>query len=514
MPDALKCLVIEDADADFRLIEHSLGQTAQPLRCSRIQTMAELSRALDGQAWDIVLSDYNVPGMRFEASLAMIVAHRPDTPVVLVSGAIGEEKAVSLLKQGLWDFVLKDNLARLRAVVDYNLRDARTRQRLELTEAALHDTLLRFEAAKKASGFGIYDYDIATGRLDWDDRVRKLWGATAEEPINYDTFLAGLHPDDCGRVAAAIEESCDPRGSGEFFSEYRVIGLRDGKERWIAASGQTHFSDGKPIRSIGTVVDVTQRRVTEHHLAKALMEKSKLQEAALAASVELYHAARLTFLGEMASTIAHEVNQPIGAAVNFVHAARSVCADPAVRSFLDEADVQLFSAATIVHKVRDFAANRTVHPAAQRLDSIVAEAATLGLLSKTGEEISLRLALPESLPEVLVDIVQIRQVLVNLIRNAAEAMVGAERKQLTISADVVADRSMVELSVADSGPGFPEEIRAHLFTPFVTTKPDGTGLGLSTSRAIVQAHGGQLWIEDCEAGAIIRMTLPVAAPDA
>ncbi len=514
MPDDLKCLVIEDGDADFRLIEHHLGRTGYPIRCSRIQTTAELAGALDDPAWDLILSDYNVPGMRFETCLPMIVARQPDTPLVLVSGAIGEEKAVALLKQGVWDFVLKDSLERLKAAVDYSLREAKTRRRLKLTETALHETLLRFEAAKKASGLGIYDHDIRTGRLDWDDRVRELWGVPPDEPVTYEMFLAGLHPEDRGRIVAALAESWDPRGSGEFAVEQRVVGLKDGKERRIAARGQTSFDGEKPIRSIGTVFDVTEQRRTENELAEALMEKSRLQEAALTATIDLYHAARLTLLGEMASTIAHEVNQPISAAVNFLHAAKSVATDPIVRGFLDDVDAQLFNVAAIVQKVRDFAANRTVHPAPQRLNSIVAEAATLGLLSKTERDITLCLAVPEDLPEVLVDIVQIRQVLVNLIRNAAQAMAGVERKELTISAAFAAERALVELSVADTGPGFPDEIRQHLFTPFVTTKPDGTGLGLSTSRAIIQAHGGQLWIEDDETGATIRMTLPIAAADA
>src|SRR5690242_1434277 len=130
----------------------------------------------------------------------------------------------------------------------------------------MEKALMRLEAAKRASRLGVYDFDLRTGQLEWDDRMRELWGLPADETVTYDTFLDGLHPDDRAPTQAAIDRAFDPGGNGEFAAEYRVINRRDGMERWIAATGRVYFEGRQPIRLIGTAADVTARRKAEQAL--------------------------------------------------------------------------------------------------------------------------------------------------------------------------------------------------------------------------------------------------------
>jgi C4-dicarboxylate-specific signal transduction histidine kinase len=168
-----------------------------------------------------------------------------------------------------------------------------------------------------------------------------------------------------------------------------------------------------------------------------------------------------------------------------------------------------------IRKVRGFAGKREHEPSPHHLRPLLEEAATLALIGRVGGGVALGLDLPDELPPVLVDRVQIGQVFVNLLRNAAEAMAGCPRREIAVTARPAHGGDMVEIAVADTGPGLPDSVRARLFMPFTTSKPDGLGIGLSTSRAIVQSHCGEMWAEDAPGGgAVFRLTLPVASGEA
>jgi two-component system sensor kinase FixL len=234
-------------------------------------------------------------------------------------------------------------------------------------------------------------------------------------------------------------------------------------------------------------------------------------------SNDLAQVSRLGMMGEMAAALAHELSQPLSAIVNFLGAADLMLDADAgadvsrLRSALNSAGGQASRAGEIIRRLRAFILRGEADMRAERLASLVREAATLALFNTSSFGVRLSYEFEHEQRLVLGDRIQIQQVLVNLIRNAADAMAahGGERRDLTISTTMARD-NLIEIAVRDSGPGIAPEMLERLFSPFATTKREGLGFGLAISRRIVEAHGGQLSAEPApDGGAIFRFTLPV-----
>ena len=252
----------------------------------------------------------------------------------------------------------------------------------------------------------------------------------------------------------------------------------------------------------------TLTAAVEH--ARSEAEKRLAEESARQAHAELLHAARLSVLGEVASIIAHEVNQPIGAAKNYLHVIRQFTTNPAQLVVIDKLGQQLSRVAETVRKVRAFAANHTLEYHEVSVRPMVDEACALGLLGVSTKDITAFIEILQNIPNIVCDRVQIQQILINLIRNAVDAVSQSETKKIDIVVLYNQAGDTVEFEVSDTGHGIPESLRSRLFTPFTTTKPNGTGLGLSTSRSIAEAHGGRLWAEPRNgSGSVFRLALPV-----
>jgi signal transduction histidine kinase len=226
---------------------------------------------------------------------------------------------------------------------------------------------------------------------------------------------------------------------------------------------------------------------------------------------ELIHVSRLTELGQMVSGLAHEVNQPLTAVGSYVRAGRRLLqsgetakADEALQKAID----QVVRASQVIQRLRQFVRKAESDRKPEDIRQTVEEAASLALLGLEGRKVHLEMDFAPGLPLVLIDRVQIQQVLLNLMRNAVEAMHASPRRELLIRAALSAD-GMVEVSVTDSGPGLAAEIRERLFLPFVTTKETGMGVGLSICRSIVEAHGGRMWLaHGIGEGAAFHFTMP------
>lgn len=239
---------------------------------------------------------------------------------------------------------------------------------------------------------------------------------------------------------------------------------------------------------------------------------------------ELAHAGRLSELGKMSSALAHELTQPLSAADNYLGAARRLLAgeDPAaalprVAQAVEKADGQVVRAAQIIRRLRGFIGKGESRRAVEDVRALVEEAVEIALVSPRHADVGLRLDIAHRLPPVMVDKVQVQQVLLNLVRNACEALEGRPGKAVTVHAAAApaapgdADHGMVELRVCDNGPGLPPQVLARLFQPFVTTKPEGMGVGLSLCRDIVEAHGGRMRAgTGPDGGAEFAFTLPAA----
>ena len=148
------------------------------------------------------------------------------------------------------------------------------------TEDALRESERRLLVAKNAAHLGIHDWDVTSGNVGWDERVREIWGVGPDEPITYDVFMSGLHPDDRAPTQEAVDRSNDPAGTGEHYTEYRVINRIDKVERWVAATGHVFFQEGRAVRLIGTVEDITKHKRIEEALRKSEAKLSRFQNSA------------------------------------------------------------------------------------------------------------------------------------------------------------------------------------------------------------------------------------------
>jgi two-component system sensor kinase FixL len=253
----------------------------------------------------------------------------------------------------------------------------------------------------------------------------------------------------------------------------------------------------------GFIRDLTERQETEHQLKELETELARLS--------------RLTAMGEMASTLAHEINQPLSAISNYLQGCGRLLESvdhpnvPKIRDALAETTKQTLRAGHIIRQLREFVARGETEKRPENLSKLVEEASALALVGAQEEGVKPRFRFESHTNSVLVEKVQIQQVLLNLMRNAIEAMHDSARKELLV-ATKEADDDMIEVSVADTGPGISEEIADRLFQPFVTTKPAGMGVGLSISKRIIEAHGGKMWVEpNPGGGTVFCFTLESAA---
>ena len=293
--------------------------------------------------------------------------------------------------------------------------------------------------------------------------------------------------------------------------ERRIIGI--GREVPGLRKDGTTF----PLQLTVGEVRVGSRRIFAgfvHDISARQRAEERLRDL----QAELVHVARLSAMGEMASALAHELNQPLTAIINYAQAARRALGsageapDSPLASLLDKTSQQATRAGQIIHRLRQFIAKGETERALEDLNAVVEEAAALALIGTTGKRITVRRRFGAELPPVLIDKVQIHQVITNLLRNGIDAATEVERREIVVST-APAGPDALEVAVADSGPGLDPEVAARLFQPFVTTKPGGIGIGLSICRSIVDAHGGRLWSSaNPDGGTIFHVRLPVARP--
>jgi C4-dicarboxylate-specific signal transduction histidine kinase len=252
-------------------------------------------------------------------------------------------------------------------------------------------------------------------------------------------------------------------------------------------------------------------------LRTQMIERERADVRLQKLQLELFHAARLSTAGQMAAALAHEINQPLTAIANSVHAVQRLLAKnprgklDTVHAVLDEASEQALRGARIIRRLRDFVTLGETEQRIERLPVLIEEATSLALPSSLTPSVQVSLRFDPKTLQVIADRIQIQQVLVNLIRNAAEAMAETTQRELAVTTTLV-DGETVQVTVADRGPGLPNEMARRLFQPFVSTKRHGMGLGLVICRSIVEAHGGRLWSEpNPGGGTIFGFTLASAA---
>lgn len=301
---------------------------------------------------------------------------------------------------------------------------------------------------------------------------------------NHDGYLARYLATAERRIIGIGRVVVGERKDGSTFPMELAVGeMKSGNQRYFT----------------GFIRDLTERQKTEAQLRE-------LQS-------ELAHISRLTAMGEMASTLAHELNQPLSAIANYMKGSRRLLEHSKdersgmIREAIENAADQAMRAGQIIRRLRDFVARGENERRVESMAKLIEEASALALIGVKDQGVRVRFQFNRSMDLALADKVQIQQVLLNLIRNAIEAMQETERRELVMSTEPVGS-DMLMISVTDTGPGIAPEVADLLFQPFITTKRQGMGVGLSISRTIVKAHGGRIWVESNPGGGtIFRFTV-------
>jgi two-component system sensor kinase FixL len=367
-------------------------------------------------------------------------------------------------------------------------------------ERAIHASQRAFLAAIVDSSNDAIISKTLDGRItSWNRAAEDLFGYTAAEMIGGP--ITRLFPEDRIAEEADILERVRAGFATEHYETIRI--KKDGTPVDVSVTVSPILdSVGTVIGASKTVRDISERKQAE----------ARLQTV----SAELSHVARVSEMGQVSAAIAHELNQPLTAVLNYANVAKRLIAssDPAAKAksyeAVSKASEQAMRAGQIIRRLRDFVEKRESSRTLEDINAVVEDAIALGLIGTRMGEIEITLAFAPDLPPVLADKVQIQQVLVNLLRNAAEAMAQSERRELTVTTDR-SNGTGVLVSVSDTGCGVPADLAERLFRPFVTTKSGGMGIGLAISRSIIESHGGRLtMVPNPGGGTVFQFILPAA----
>lgn len=384
-------------------------------------------------------------------------------------------------------------------------------------QAATNELLAREDALRRSEAFlagtqrisktGSFSFKSPGGEMYWSDEAARIYGYPLDVAPTMERILAHTAPEDRHVVQAAIDQSLRCEGPVEL--RHRLL-LPDGQLKYVHVLSHPRQNKDGECEYLGALTDVTAAVLAEQALHRS--------------QVQLAHATRVTMLGELAASIAHEVNQPLAAISTNGEACLRWLNRP--QPELDEARATVTSileasarATGVIKRIRALARRSDPQYAELDLRSVAEESVDLVRRELNNHHVALMLGLAPDLPPVYGDRVQLQQVFINLLMNAIQAMAACQPGQavLTVQTQRNADGAL-QVSVSDSGPGIPPADVPRLFEAFYSTKEDGMGMGLPICRSIIENHGGRIWAQPAAqdipvAGATIIFTLPVHEPD-
>jgi two-component system, cell cycle sensor histidine kinase and response regulator CckA len=505
MNNNLRVLVIEDLEDDMLLMLRELRRGGYTLDYLRVETSEEMEAALDRQDWDIVIADYTLPLFSAPAALKLLQQKQRDLPFIIVSGTIGEETAVTAMKAGAHDYIIKGQLTRLLPAVERELREAEERRRrretelaLQESEAALRQSQQQYQALAEASPVGIFRTDALGNCIYVNRQWTEMTGIPFESAVQGD-WARALHPEDREQIITDWQTAF--QNTVPLRLEFRFQ-KPDGAIVWVLCQA---LPEGgvKGLGYIGTVTDITEKKQLESQFLRTQ---------------------RLESLGTLASGIAHDFNNiltPI-LAISQLLPMKLPNLDARDQNLLDILEDSARRGADLVKQILVFARGSEGRRSPLQMSHILSE--VLQMVQQTfPKAIEIQLHLPgDDLWTISADSTQLHQVLMNLAVNARDAMPNGGL--LTLSAkNILLDETFarmnlgakagayVVITVADTGTGIAPELLERIFDPFFTTKEvgKGTGLGLSTTLGIIKNHEGFVKVHSAvDQGSQFKVYLP------
>ena len=505
MKSQLRILYLEDDPRDAELVQETLANNGIGCHVTRVETEADFIASLEHGGFDLILADYTLPSFDGLSALKIAQQEWPHVPLIFVSGTLGEEVAIEALKIGATDYVFKTRLSRIVPSVQRALREAEERIDLGRAEEALRRSEAYLAEAQKLSHTGSFGWDVSSGKIYWSQETFRIFEYDPPTEPTLELVFHRTHPEDRALVRKTIDRVSQERK--EFDFEHRLL-MPNGSVKYLRVVGRPSKDESGRFELVGAVTDITERKRAEKELHQKEVSLRETQ-------TELAHVSRVTTMGELAASIAHEVNQPLaGIATNANAGLRWLAGElpnldearEAIRRIIRDGN----RASDVILRMR--ALFKKARTATEWLDinEAIEEVVILTQSEVQRNKVALRMELAADLPSVMGDRVQLQQVVVNLILNAIEAMSTVENRQRDLVVRTQRGEGDDEICVAlqDSGIGLDPKNVERIFDAFHTTKPGGLGMGLSISRSIIERHGGRLWaVSNDGPGATFRFTL-------
>jgi PAS domain S-box-containing protein len=362
----------------------------------------------------------------------------------------------------------------------------------------LSESEQRMSLAAEAANLGMWVWDSVRDEVWITETGRALFGFAPGQRLNYEAFVQRVHPEDRTGRDAALRQTLDTQAP--YTLEYRVV-LPDGTQRWIASRGRRmDTKEGRAIRLLGVLIDITAQKQAE-------FQARRQRE-------EMAHLSRVSMMGQLASALAHELNQPLGAILRNAEAAELFLENDQpdleeLRNIVADIRKDDQRAGDVIDRLRSLLKRRDIESVPLVVNDLLRDVVSLARADAAARQVALVIEPVAGLPLVRADRVHLQQVLLNLLLNAMDALTEAPggKKSVTIQARNNAD-NLVEIAVSDTGRGIDPDRLPQVFEPFFTTKAQGMGMGLAISRTIIEAHGGNIWAENnADGGATFRFTL-------
>jgi PAS domain S-box-containing protein len=491
-------LLLEDDPNDARLIEELFEADRFISRVTCVQSRTEFLAALENAEFDLILSDYRLPSFDGLSALNLALSVRPDLPFIFVSGTLGEEAAIEALKVGATDYVLKTRMSRLMPAVRRALGEAGDRAARQRAEDALRRSEKELRDVIEAIPAIAFTAQ-PDGSSVWINRQWVEFSGLSVEETSGSGWQSTIHPDDLIEYAAKWHHSTT---SGEPFEAEARHRSAKGEYRWfLVRAVPLRDEQGKILKWYGVLTDIEDRKRAEE-------ERERLRQL----EADLARMTRVSTMGELAASLAHEIKQPIAAGIisatacrSWLHVDRLNISEAYAAA---EGTVSSLTRATdLIDRVRALYGPGKRERELVDVNELVREMTILLSNAATRSSVTVRTELATSIPATMADRVQLQQVLMNLMLNSIEAM-SETGGELSVASRTTEDGQLL-ISVNDTGCGLPADQPERIFKPFFTTKAQGTGMGLSISRRIVESHGGRLWATaKADRGTIFQFTLP------